>query len=302
VDGRHGIATEIRPPARSNREDARASRATGRTSSTRDVNRIVARPVSLGRIYRHGGAVLTVHEGMLTGLIAQIAFLAALDATVGLSGAGWLAGLAYGIAVTALLTRALARAGAAGPGPADLVTTARSVLVGGIAALVAHSFVAPAPVGALILLAVVALVLDAVDGRVARYTRTVSAVGARFDMEVDSFLVLVLSVYVARSLGLWVLAIGSVRYAHWLAGRVLPWLHGPVPPRYWCKVVAAVQGIVLTVAAAGVLPGVVAVAALLVVAALLAESFGREAWSLWRRSRVGSSRRAAPSVVGSVSG
>ena len=49
MDGRHGIAPQIRPPIPSNREDARASRATGRTSSTRDVNRIVARPVSLGR-------------------------------------------------------------------------------------------------------------------------------------------------------------------------------------------------------------------------------------------------------------
>ena len=39
--------------------------------------------------------------------------------------------------------------------------------------------------------------LDAVDGQVARRTGTVSALGARFDMEVDAFLILVLSVYVA---------------------------------------------------------------------------------------------------------
>jgi phosphatidylglycerophosphate synthase len=185
-------------------------------------------------------------------------------------------------------------------GPADLVTSARSVLVGGVAALVVHSFVGPVPVGALTALAVVALVLDAVDGRVARYTRTVSAVGARFDMEVDSVLVLLLSVYVARSLGVWVLAIGSVRYLHWIACRALPWLRGPVPPRYWCKVVAAVQGVVLTAVAAGVLPGVVAVLALVVVAALLAESFGREAWWLWRSGRVGSGEEVGPSAVGSV--
>ena len=74
----------------------------------------------------------------------------------------------------------------------------------------------PVPVGALTTLAVVALALDAVDGRVARRTGTASAVGARFDMEVDAVLVLLLSVYVARSLGLWVLAIGS---AHYAAGR-----------------------------------------------------------------------------------
>ena len=44
------------------------------------------------------------------------------------------------------------------------------------------------------LLSSVALALDGVDGQVARRTRTVSALGARFDMEVDAFLVLVLSV------------------------------------------------------------------------------------------------------------
>jgi phosphatidylglycerophosphate synthase len=237
---------------------------------------------------------------MLTALITQIALLIALAGTAGLGVAGGLAGLVYGVAAAGLLSRALQRSGAAALGPADVVTSARSVLVGGVAALVVHSFVRPVPVGALTALAVVALVLDAVDGRVARYTRTVSAVGARFDMEVDSVLVLLLSVYVARSLGVWVLAIGSVRYLHWIAGRALPWLRRPVPPRYWCKVVAAVQGVVLTAVAAGVLPGVLAVWALVVVAVLLAESFGREAWWLWRSNRVRSGEEVAPSAVGSV--
>ena len=73
-------------------------------------------------------------------------------------------------------------------------------------------------------------------------------------MEVDAFLILVLSVYVARSVGPWVLAIGVARYAFVVAGWLLPWLREPLPPRYWRKVVAAIQGIVLTVAAADVLP------------------------------------------------
>jgi len=244
--------------------------------------------------------VLTVRQGMLTGLITQVALLVAIAGTVGLGVAGGLAGLAYGVAVVGLLSRALRRSGAAALGPADVVTLGRSVLVGGIAALVAHSFVGPVPVAALTALAAVALVLDAVDGRVARHTRTVSAVGARFDMEVDSVLVLLLSVYVARSLGVWVLAIGSVRYGHWVACRVLPWLRGPVPPRYWCKVVAAVQGTVLVAAAAGVLPRPVVVLALVAVAALLAESFGREAWWLWRSRRTGPDRDADLTAAGAV--
>ena len=223
----------------------------------------------------------TVRHRMLAGLGAQVALLATLADTVGLGLAGGLAGLAYGAAAVGLLSRALERSGAAEVGPANLVTLARSVLVGGVAALVVDAFFGPGAVHALVALAVVALALDAVDGRVARSTRTVSAVGARFDMEVDSVLVLLLSVYVARSLGIWVLAIGSARYLYWIAGRAVPWLRAQAPPRHWCKVVAVVQAIVLILAAADVLPRVVAVIALLVVAGLLAESFGRGAWMLW---------------------
>jgi phosphatidylglycerophosphate synthase len=302
VDGRHEIATEICPPARSGSEDARVCRVTGRTSSTCEMNRIVAHPVPLGRADRHGAAVLTLRQGLLTGLTAHVALLGALAGTVGLGVAGGLVGLAYGVAVVGLLSRALQRSGAAALGPADLITSVRSALVGGIAALVADSFVRPVPVGTLTALAVVALVLDGVDGRVARHTGTASAVGARFDMEVDSVVVLLLSAHVARWLGLWVLAIGSVRYVLLVARWALPWLRRPVPPRHWCKVVAAVQGIVLATAAAGVLFRLVAVLALVVVAALLAESFGREVWWLWRRHRAGIEGDVEPSAVGSAHG
>ena len=46
-------------------------------------------------------------------------------------------------------------------------------------------------------LAAVALALDPADGWLARRTGTASALGARFDGEVDAFLILALSVYVA---------------------------------------------------------------------------------------------------------
>ena len=45
---------------------------------------------------------------------------------------------------------------------------------------------------------------------------------------------------------------------------------------------AATQGVVLTVAVADVLPRAASVAALVVAALMLAESFGREVWQLWR--------------------
>jgi hypothetical protein len=72
---------------------------------------------------------------------------------------------------------------------------------------------------------------------------------------------------------------------------LLPWLRGSSPPRYWCKVVAAVQGIVLTVAMADVLPHPLMNVVLAAALALLAESFGREVWWLSRH------REAAPGRV-----
>jgi phosphatidylglycerophosphate synthase len=171
-----------------------------------------------------------------------------------------------------------------GLGPADWVTLARATLAMGVAALVVDAFTRTVPVGLLMVLATVALVLDAVDGWVARRTRTTAA-GARFDAEVDAFLILVLSVYVTRSSGAWVLGIGAARYAFLAAGWLLPWLRAPLPPRYWRKVVAAIQGIMLTVAAAGLLSPALTRALLVVALASLAESFGRDVWWLWNHRR-----------------
>jgi phosphatidylglycerophosphate synthase len=226
--------------------------------------------------------VRSVHPGPATGLVAQLVLLAAVDAAVGLDRLAWATGTAVGVGTALLLDRAMVRAGTARLGPADRVTLTRAVLVGAVAALVAQSYVGAVPVPALVSLASVALVLDAVDGWVARRTGTVTASGARFDMEVDAFLILVLSVLVAPAVGPWVLAIGAMRYAYVVAGWALPWLCRPVPPRYWRKVVAAVQGVTLTVVASGLLAWPVAVASLLGALAMLTESFGRDVAWQWR--------------------
>ncbi|PWR11890.1 CDP-alcohol phosphatidyltransferase [Micromonospora acroterricola] len=219
----------------------------------------------------------------MIGLSAQLVVLAALAATVGLGGAGWLVGTGYALVTCLALSRGLHRAGASRLGPADRVTLTRAVLVGAVTALVVDSFGRPAPVGLLVTVSAVALLLDAVDGRVARRTGTVSALGARFDMEVDAFLILVLSVHVAPAAGGWVLAIGGMRYAFVAASAVLPWLSGSLPPRYWRKVVAAAQGVLLAVAATGVLPQPWTTLVLVVALALLVESFGRDVAWLWQR-------------------
>ena len=185
--------------------------------------------------------------------------------------------------MAAALARGLARRPDDRLGPASWVTLARATLAVGVAALAADSFAHDTPAALLVTLAAVALALDAADGWLARRTGTASALGARFDGEVDAFLILALSVYVAPACGAWVLAIGAARYL-FLAGEwLLPWMREPLPPRRWRKVVAAMQGIVLTVAAAGVLPRALTQVLLVAALALLAESFGRDTWWLWRR-------------------
>jgi phosphatidylglycerophosphate synthase len=232
--------------------------------------------------------VPAVRVGPTIGLIAQLCVLAMIAILVDLGVAGWASGIAYGFVTFVGLTRGLDRVGETAFGPADWVTLTRAMLVGAVTALVVASFVTSVPVTMLVTIAAVAAALDAVDGWVARRTGTVDGLGARFDMEVDAFLLLVLSVYLARSVGAWVLAIGGMRYAFVAAGWVLPWMRGQLPPRFWRKVVAATQAVVLIVAAADVLPAWLTVTALVISLALLVESFGRDVAWLWVHRAVGS--------------
>ena len=224
----------------------------------------------------------SVHTLPVIGPAAQVGLLAAMSSAVGFDGAGAAVGLACAAVTVAALAWGLAASGTRDLGPADHVTLTRATLACGVAALTVNSFTQPAPVPTLVAIAGIALLLDAVDGWVARRTGTASALGARFDMEVDAFLVLVLSVYVARVAGWWVLAIGLARYALLAAASVVPWLRGTIPARRWRKVVAAVQGIVLTVVASGLLPDASNRLALLAALVLLATSFGTEVAERWR--------------------
>lgn len=209
----------------------------------------------------------------------QVFLLGVLGSTVGLGSVGWAAGVAYAVATWALLSNAMQRCGTGSLGPADRVTLARGLLVGGVTALVADH--AGEGVSATVVtFAAVALALDFVDGQVARRTGTSSALGARLDMEVDAFLILVLSVHVALALGPWVLAIGAMRYVFVAASWVLSWLRADLPPSYARKIVAAMQGIGLVVAASGVVPHGGALVGFALAA--LMWSFGRDSVWLWR--------------------
>ena len=218
----------------------------------------------------------------ILGVLCTAALLGVVSVVTGLGVAGWIAGLATCSAATALIVTARMRSDQPAILPADWITLTRAVLCAGIAGLVAASFSRPVSVTALVTLSAVALSLDTVDGQVARRTGTATPLGGRIDGEVDAFLILLLSIVVSQAYGSWVLVIGAARYVLLLAGWLIPWLAAPLPPRYWRKVVAAVEGVVLTIAASGLLDpltGTIAVGAALL---LLAESFGRDVIWLYR--------------------
>jgi phosphatidylglycerophosphate synthase len=238
------------------------------------------------------GTPSTVRIAAVLGMPATAAVLGVVSATAGLGIAGWIAGLATGAGATALIATARIRSDQPTMHPADWVTLTRALLAAGVAGLVADSFGRPASVTALVTLAAIALALDAVDGQVARRTGTATPLGGRLDGEVDAFLILLLSIAVSQVYGSWVLVIGAARYALLVAGWLIPWLAAPLPPRYWRKVVAAVQGIVLTVAVSGVLPRLVGMIVVAVALLLLAESFGRDVIWLYRTGVGPRARRA----------
>ncbi|GGJ51210.1 CDP-alcohol phosphatidyltransferase family protein [Streptomyces brasiliensis] len=227
-----------------------------------------------------------VQQETAVGAGVQILLLALLGTAIGMGPAGWLTGLAFAFATWAVLSWALHRSGLRTFGPANRVTLGRAVLVGGVTALVADSFESSPPVTLFVGLTAVALILDGVDGKVARRTGTSTPLGARFDMEVDAFLILVLSVYVSMQLGAWVLLIGAMRYAFVAAARVAPWLNAPLPPSFARKTVAAIQGVCLLLAASQLLPGLVNFTVVLGALAALVWSFGRDVGWLWGASRV----------------
>lgn len=132
-----------------------------------------------------------------------------------------------------------------------------------------------------VVLATPMLLLDAVDGAVARRT-VVTERGARFDMETDAAAVLVLSMAAAVTVGAWVLLAGLLRYGFVLAGRWRPELRGDLPFSQARRLVAAVQGPAMILAVAPVVPGQVAVVVCAAALGVLLWSFGRDVAGLLR--------------------
>jgi len=153
-------------------------------------------------------------------------------------------------------------------GPANAVTAVRLVLVALMAGLVGHATTSPLVWGVVGLTAFIAA-LDGVDGWFARRSNMASGFGARFDMETDALLILILSILVWQhgKAGAWVLLCGLMRYAFVGAGRLLPWLARPLRGTWRGKAVAVGQLLGLGVALA---PAVQRPASAMVAAAALA--------------------------------
>ena len=117
-------------------------------------------------------------------------------------------------------------------GGANRVTLARGVLVACLAGMIGHLQGDPRIVWLLVAIASLALLLDGLDGWLARHSGTVSRFGARFDQELDSCLILVLS-FLAVDLGKagpWILLAGLLRYLFLLAATLWPVMAAPLPP------------------------------------------------------------------------
>jgi phosphatidylglycerophosphate synthase len=144
-------------------------------------------------------------------------------------------------------------------GAANQVTVARGALVALLIGLIGERADTGAPALATAVATVVA-VLDGVDGWLARRSQMASGFGARFDMETDALLIMVLAIlgWQFGKAGVWVLASGLLRYAFVVAGIAVPWMRCPLPASHRRKAVAVVQVIALIVVIAPFVPAAAA--------------------------------------------
>ncbi|NDV01199.1 CDP-alcohol phosphatidyltransferase [Pseudoroseicyclus sp. CLL3-39] len=174
-------------------------------------------------------------------------------------------------------------------GAANCVTYLR----GSLSCIIALPLAAPATLAdpavgwAVFATGLLALSLDGVDGWLARRDGLSSAFGARFDMEIDAVLALVLALlaWQGGAAGPLVLILGLARYAFLVASWALPWLGAPLPPSLLRKTICVIQLGTLLALHAPILPETLGAVAAIVAAALLAFSFGRDILWLSRRGR-----------------
>jgi len=128
-------------------------------------------------------------------------------------------------------------------GAANGVTLARATMACALAGLIGHPDMLHQLGWLITAMAGIALLLDGVDGWLARRYGTMSKFGARFDMETDAATILVLAILVFESgkAGVWILLAGSLRYLFVLASFALPRLAAPLPPSRRRQIICVAQ-------------------------------------------------------------
>lgn len=220
---------------------------------------------------------LALVAGGLALLGLALATMSLLDASWGVAALAMVTYLGMAAALWWALRRSPRRAlrSGNGLGPANRVTLARGLLVALLAGTLADPSLLATHSGWLFGVALIALALDGVDGWVARRTGSASALGARFDMELDAafILVLCLALLQLERVGPWVLAIGAMRYAFVAASWRWPWLAASLPDSRRRKAVCVWQVAALMLALLPVIPGTLAAWLVATALAGLAASF-----------------------------
>ena len=141
-----------------------------------------------------------------------------------------------------VLWLAATRLGSPTFGMANAVTLARGALTLLLLALVGVD-AGTALRWLVVVLAVLAVSLDGVDGRVARSRGETTAFGARFDLETDALLILVLAALVWQQdkAGSWILLAGLLRYLFVAASYFWSWFGAELPPSRRRQTVCVVQ-------------------------------------------------------------
>ena len=170
-------------------------------------------------------------------------------------------------------------------GAANGVTLARGAMTLLLAAVIGVR--SSAALGwTVVAVAAIAVVLDGVDGRLARSRNEANAFGARFDMEVDALLILVLAALVWHldKAGAWILAAGLLRYAFVLASFGLSWMRRDLPPSRRRQTVCVLQIVSLIGALVPSVSPPLSAAVALAGLVLLVWSFGVDVMWLARRA------------------
>jgi phosphatidylglycerophosphate synthase len=161
-------------------------------------------------------------------------------------------------------------------GAANRVTLLRLAASALLAAVIGEPLAQPDVIAwAIVVAATATAVLDAADGPLARRSGLASDFGARFDMETDAWLTLVLCGLILHfdKAGAWVLAAGLMRYAFVGAARLWPWLSGTLPPSLRRKAVCVAQITTLIVCLGPIVPRAMSSALAAVGLVMLAWSF-----------------------------